>query len=254
MGKARTRPNILRVVLGPYGQYCLCKASEKKLGQKPKSELKEIELSYCQWPSYGQNNVHVSKVASGLFCVNWWPFWANGQFSKLAILSPKILHKITIMAISQNPILPKCHSPKSLLLLNFSMNLSKCFRINVNIDFAHTNRSRFFYLGLQKKFWAQNLKKPGFFKDLHWFWNFQTNSLKNVGGVGFLVNDIGQNGVLRYGYYSDFWSIFGDRMANFDLIDFKFGLYIKGNVTNWQNKFEVPYLPICPKLPSIGKK
>ena len=28
-----------------------------------------------------------------------------------------------------------------------------------------------------------------------------------------------------------FWSIFGDRMANLGLIDFKFGLYIKVNVT-----------------------
>ena len=37
-GKARTRPDILREVFGPYVQ---------KLGQKPKSELKEIELSYC---------------------------------------------------------------------------------------------------------------------------------------------------------------------------------------------------------------
>ena len=43
MGKARTRPNNLRVVLGPYVQYWPCEASE----QKPKSELKEIELSYC---------------------------------------------------------------------------------------------------------------------------------------------------------------------------------------------------------------
>ena len=32
---------------------------------------------------------------------------------KLAILSPKILQKVTKMAISQNPILPKCHSSKS---------------------------------------------------------------------------------------------------------------------------------------------
>ena len=29
-GKARTRPNILRVVLGPYVQYCPCEASEQK--------------------------------------------------------------------------------------------------------------------------------------------------------------------------------------------------------------------------------
>ena len=35
------------VVLGPYVQYCPCEASEQKLGQKPKSKLKKIELSYC---------------------------------------------------------------------------------------------------------------------------------------------------------------------------------------------------------------
>ena len=37
---ARTRPDILKVVLGPYVQYCPCEASE----QKPESELKVIEL------------------------------------------------------------------------------------------------------------------------------------------------------------------------------------------------------------------
>ena len=49
MGKARTRPNILKVVLGPYVQYYPCEASEHNLGQKPKSELKEIELSYFRY-------------------------------------------------------------------------------------------------------------------------------------------------------------------------------------------------------------
>ena len=34
-----------------------------------------------------------------------------------------------------------------------------------------------------------------------------------------------------------FWSIFEDRIANLGLIDFKIGLYIKGNVTAGQNKF-----------------
>ena len=63
--------------------------------------------------------------------------------TKLAFQSPKILKKITKMAISQNPILPKCHSPKSVLLLHFLKNLSKSFGINVNMDFAHTNRGRF---------------------------------------------------------------------------------------------------------------
>ena len=48
---------------------------------------------------------------------------------------PKKLQKLTKVAISQNPILPKCHSPKSLLLLHFSMNLSETFRIDVNMDF-----------------------------------------------------------------------------------------------------------------------
>ena len=36
-----------------------------------------------------------------------------------------------------------------------------------------------------------------------------------------------------------FWSLFSDRMANFGLIDFKLGLYIKVNVNAGQNKFEV---------------
>ena len=49
--------------------------------------------------------------------------------------------KINKMAISQNQILPNCHSPKSLLHLHFSMNLSESFKINVNMDFAHTNRA-----------------------------------------------------------------------------------------------------------------
>ena len=62
---------------------------------------------------------------------------------KLAILSQKKLQKLTKVAISQNPILPKCHSPKSILLLHFSMNLSETFRIDVNMDFAHTNHGRF---------------------------------------------------------------------------------------------------------------
>ena len=65
---------------------------------------------------------------------------------------PKKLQKLTKVVISQNPILPKCHSPKSLLLLHLSMNLSETFRIDVNMDFAHTNHELIFDLGLQKKF------------------------------------------------------------------------------------------------------
>ena len=46
MGKARTRPDILRVVFGPYMHICILHICEA-LEQKPKSEVKEIELSYC---------------------------------------------------------------------------------------------------------------------------------------------------------------------------------------------------------------
>ena len=38
-GKARTHPDIFRVVLSPYMQYCPCEASKQKLEQKPNSEL-----------------------------------------------------------------------------------------------------------------------------------------------------------------------------------------------------------------------
>ena len=69
---------------------------------------------------------------------------------------------------------------------------------------------------------------------------FQTNSLKNVGGVGFLVNDTWAKwGFEILAILVIFCSIFGDRMANLGLIDFKIGLYIKVNVNARQNKFEV---------------
>ena len=45
---------------------------------------------------------------------------------------------------------------------------------------------------------------------------------------------LGQNGVLRYGHFSDFWSINRDRMDNLGLIDFKIGLYIKVTVNTGQ--------------------
>ena len=43
-------------------------------------------------------------------------------------------------------------------------------------------------------------------------------------------------------------------MANFGLIDFKLGLYIKVNVNNGQNKFKVNISNIWPKWPSIDTK
>ena len=43
-GKARTRPDIFSLVLGPCAQCCPCEASEQKWGQKPKYTPKEIKL------------------------------------------------------------------------------------------------------------------------------------------------------------------------------------------------------------------
>ena len=47
--------------------------------------------------------------------------------------------------MSQNAILAKCQSPKSLILLNFSMNLSETFRIDVNMDFANNVEADFWF-------------------------------------------------------------------------------------------------------------
>ena len=74
------------------------------------------------------------------------------------------------MAISQNPILPKCHLPKKRSPPTFFlMNLSETFRINLKMDFAHTNDGRFLIEASKKilspkskksqaifGFWAQN--------------------------------------------------------------------------------------------------
>ena len=40
-GKARTRSDFFRVVLGPCAQFYPCEASEQKWGQTPKSKPKE---------------------------------------------------------------------------------------------------------------------------------------------------------------------------------------------------------------------
>ena len=55
-----------------------------------------------------------------------------------------------------------------------------------------------------------------------------------------------------------FWSLFGDRMADLGLIDSKLGLYIKINVNNGQNKFEVHISKNVAKMailwPKIGQR
>ena len=44
IGKARTCPDIFMLVFGLCEQCCSCEASEKKIGQKPKSTPKKIKL------------------------------------------------------------------------------------------------------------------------------------------------------------------------------------------------------------------
>ena len=55
-----------------------------------------------------------------------------------------------------------------------------------------------------------------------------------------------------------FWSLFGDRMADLGLIDFKLGLHIKINVNKVQNKFEVHFSKNVAKMdilwPKIGQR
>ena len=48
-GKARTRPDILGVVLGPCAQYCPCEASEQKMGPKTKVQTKGNRVNCLIW-------------------------------------------------------------------------------------------------------------------------------------------------------------------------------------------------------------
>ena len=135
---------------------------------------------------------------------------------KLAILPPKILQKITKVAISQNPILLKCHSPKSLLFLHFSMNLSETFRININRDFAQTNHGRFFgsnfFGGLNQKSAMISMCKIHIYIDSE---RFRQIHRKNVGGVGFLVNDTWAKWDFEKCHFGQFFEYFGGYNCQF---------------------------------------
>ena len=80
-GKARTRPDIFRVVLGPYVQYCPCEASEQKLEQKPISGLKEIELSYCHYSICLQKTSVSKKERQNWHLAYFVPI--NGRFGQM---------------------------------------------------------------------------------------------------------------------------------------------------------------------------
>ena len=102
-GKARTRLEILRVVLGQYMQYCHCEASEQKLEQKPKYGLKDIELSYCNHSICLQITSILEKITS-----NWmkndqvmpnWPFYPQKNSKKLTPFCLNAFTKKPHMAI-----------------------------------------------------------------------------------------------------------------------------------------------------------
>ena len=69
---------------------------------------------------------------------------------------------------------------------------------------------------------------------------------------------LGRNGVLRYGHFGEFLESFWNRIADLGLIDSKLGLYIKINVNNGQNKFEVHISKNVAKMailwPKIGQR
>ena len=145
------------------------------------NRIKMTELYQCKvgakvasWPILGWKLAilaifHVLPI----ICINIWrqtPLEIN--WTQIAIF---ILLKPPKMSISQNSILAKCQSPKSLLLLHYSMSLFETFRINVNVDFANNIRKRIFKLGPQKHFGPKIFKKKRFWK----FFRFWTqNCLK----------------------------------------------------------------------------
>ena len=87
--EARTRPDILRVVLGPCVQYCSCEASAQKLGPKTKIELKEIDFSYCHHLICLKNE-HFEKnnVKMGWKITDLCPFNVNAPKWQLAYFVP----------------------------------------------------------------------------------------------------------------------------------------------------------------------
>ena len=74
-GKARTRPDFFKLVLGPCAQFYPYEASEQKWGQTPKSKPKEIESkSDEKLPSYVTNfqaqKWHLAYFGSNLVCLS----------------------------------------------------------------------------------------------------------------------------------------------------------------------------------------
>ena len=66
-GKARTRPDFLRVVLGPCAQFYLCEASEQKMGTNTKiSTRRDRALIWTPFDSSRKNKqFKIKKVKIG---------------------------------------------------------------------------------------------------------------------------------------------------------------------------------------------
>ena len=129
-----------------------------------------------KWPSYAHLKLG-KKWGTGLFWAENWPFLplflrygrqiciahyfhcTKGQ-TKIEVNWTQIdrfsLKKSIKMAISHNPILPNWKSPKSLGTpgLNFSMNFSETFTINVKMDFANNNHGGFLK-SISQKMWPK---------------------------------------------------------------------------------------------------
>ena len=65
-GKARTRPDILRLVLVPCAQRCPCEASEQKWGQKPKSSSNQMHFAYTLNILRRETTARVRKIGGWL--------------------------------------------------------------------------------------------------------------------------------------------------------------------------------------------
>ena len=65
------------------------------------------------------------------------------------------------------------------------------------------------------------------------------NNSKTKDKIGFWWRQLGQNDILRYGYFSGYWRVLWDIIAKLGQIDFTIGLHINIDVNDEQNKLEV---------------
>ena len=99
-GKARTRPEFFRVVLGPCSQFYPCEASEKKWGQTPKSKPISITRILQTTPASPRpGTTEISKPSLSPFAfdnyVCWWNFHyfsPSSHCNTITRKAPQLLH------------------------------------------------------------------------------------------------------------------------------------------------------------------